>query len=182
MNEKTNHVRPLRRITETRAGYDCIANPCGKRGCGTQPGASHGRHGDEWVYVVTDGDFALSLVVFTNNLNGGKLPGARGVSYPIGADVSGHTNRPAREEQIRDGEAGEECPYVDGRCFSCWTSGLAASDFIKEHGMSDEREQNEGFWRALEAKWSEIRAYVDENRPRVKRCECCDGKGVTDAK
>lgn len=171
----------LRRIVETRPGYDCIAKPCGTRGCGTTPGASHGRHGDEWVYVVTDGAFALSLVVFTDNLNGGKLPGS-GSRYPVGADLSAHANRPTSEEQIKEGAAGEECAYItEGRCFGGWTSGLAASDFLKEHGFSEEREQNEGFWRALEAKWSEIRSYVEQNRPAVKQCECCKGEGVVPA-
>jgi hypothetical protein len=172
--------RQLRRIVETRPGYDCIAKPCGERGCGTSPGSSHGRHGDEWVYVVTDGDFGVSLVVFTDNLNGGKLPG-RSTAYPIGADLSGHTSRPAYEDQIRKGESGQACAYLDGgRCFSCWTSALAASEFVAEHGISEEREQNEGFWRALEAKWSELRAHVDSNRPRVRRCACCHGSGIVD--
>lgn len=170
---------PLRRIVETRLGYDCIATPCGKNGCGTHPGSSHGRHGDEWVYVVTDGDFALSLVVFTDNLNGGKLPGRR-TAYPIGADISGHASRPSGEDQIREASLGQECTYLDGgRCWTCWSSGLAASEFVKEHGFdADDREQNEGFWRALEAKWIALRASVDENRPRVTQCQCCAGKGV----
>lgn len=170
---------PLRRIVETRPGYDCIAKPCGKNGCGARHGASHGRHGDEWVYVVTDGNFALSLVVFTDNLNGGKLP-FKSTLFPKGADLSGHASKPSSEEQIREASPGQECAYLDGgRCWTCWSSSLAASEFVKEHGFdADDREQNDGFWRALEAKWSEIRDHVDENRPRAKQCECCAGKGV----
>lgn len=171
--------RSLRRIVETRPGYDCIASPCGKNGCGTIPGASHGRHGDEWVYTLTDGEFAVSLVVFTGRLNGVRLPG--GIDhYPVGANLSGHAARPAHEDQIREASAGQECTYLDGgRCFDCWSSVLAATEFVKDHGVSaEQRDQTDRFWCALEDRWRELRQYVESNRPSVKQCPCCEGAGV----
>lgn len=170
----------LRRITHTRPGYDCIEKPCGVHGCGTRPGSSHGRHSDEWWYVVTDGAFALSLRVFTNVLNNkpwppGKAPGG---TYPMGADLSGHTDRATSEDDIREGSTGDLCEYIDGgRCWTAWTSGIAASEFVKENAV-DIFEQPDAFWRALESRWREIRDHVEENRPRVRQCACCAGSGV----
>jgi general stress protein YciG len=170
----------IRRIKETRAGYDCIAKPCGKDSCGKFPGASHGRHGDEWHYTVTDGQTALTLVVFTSRLGDGRLPGPLSSlsSYPMGAGLGLHTPYPRTEDQIRNGDVGEPCGYLDGgRCYSNDGSITAASDFVKAHG-SDAFEQSEAFWLALEAKWTEWRRDAEENRPRVVRCTCCNGNGV----
>ena len=52
-----------RRVVVARPGYDCISSPCGKNGCGKDPGSNHGIHCDEWIYVARDesGDYALTL-------------------------------------------------------------------------------------------------------------------------
>jgi hypothetical protein len=85
----------MRREAIVRKGYDCITNPCGKNGCGTNPGNSHGQHCDDWIYAVCEGDAALSLTVFS-----GAYP--RGTSRPPeGADLSMHTAFPHCEDDVR---------------------------------------------------------------------------------
>lgn len=169
---------PLRRVTETYPGYDCFAKSCGKKGCGTRPDASHGIRSDEWVYVVTDGIFALSLRVFTDCVGGRRHPSYTSGTYPEGAYLVGHAGSPVSEDQIKEGVVGDECPYLDaGRCFSCWSSSLQAGEFFKAYG-GDAYEQEERFWIALETKWEEVRASVESDRPAVMRCTCCGGRGA----
>lgn len=172
----------LRRITNTRPGYDCIAKPCGDRGCGTNPGASHGRHGDEWIYTVTDGQTALSLVIFTNRLGGEQMP-CRSDSHPMAANLDLHTPYPRTEEQIREGEKPNECEFIDcGRCFMNGGSILAARDLYQPHRV-DSVEQTEAFWLALEAKWREWTTYAESERPdrKIAQCPCCKGAGTVAA-
>lgn len=168
----------IRRITDVRPGYDCVANPCGKRGCGTRPGSSHGRHGDEWIYVVTDGESAMTLTVFSKLLNGQPFPDDSDYWRDFkgsGADLRLHSSFPYGDDEDVDAK-GSKCEYLDkGQCFDNGGSALAASNLFKEHGAST-LEQSEAFWLAFEAKWKEWRA--DARPARLyRKCPCCDGGG-----
>lgn len=171
----------VRRGTQVRDGFDCIKAPCGKRGCGERPGSSHGRHGDEWVYSVTDGEFALTLVVFTNLLRGVEFDGCSAELrnyFPKGAGMYSHSRSPTSEEQIREGFTGEKCEFLDGGvCFSGWSTALGGDEFFKAHGRNA-LDQSSEFWRMFEEKWREARASLESDRPKVMQCACCKGAGV----
>lgn len=178
MDESTG--RPLLRLFEAQTGYDCVESPCGKGQCGKRPGSSHGRHGDEWVYSVTNGLFAVSLRVFTDRLRGvrdEKLRRSDGKGSS-GAVLDAHSSTPTSEDQIREGRKGMECQYIEaGRCFGGFSGYLVADEFFAEHGR-DTQEQTDGFWQALEAKWRDLRASVAADLPSVERCMHCEGAGL----
>lgn len=173
--------RPLLRLFEVQTGYDCFESPCGKGQCGKRPGGSHGRHGDEWVYTVTNGLFAVSLRVYTDRLRGmrnEKLLRLDGKGSS-GAVLDAHSSTPTTEDQIREGRKGVECQYIEaGRCFGGFSGYRVADEIFSEHGR-DTQEQTEGFWEALEAKWRSLRASVEADLPSVVRCTYCEGAGVT---
>jgi hypothetical protein len=181
----TESPKPYR-SSEVFPGYDCILHPCGKNGCGTHPMSSHGRHGDEWTYVVTDGKFAVSLTVFTNRLNGNLHPPLRTFS-PRGTEVLFHTHTSNLEEERGGIRSGSKCAYLaGGHCLHEMGPVGAARAFFAEHGRG-EYEQSEPFWLALEAKWEEMRQVEEaeeaeeKDRSRVKRCPDCTGRGVVAA-
>jgi hypothetical protein len=157
-------VIPPSRQVIVRPGYDCIRSPCGKNGCGKDPGASHGVHCDEWVYVVRDDGCALSLLVFSGvwpaTVPAMSLDSMR---FPRGADISLHC--PFSPEWDED-EKGRECEWVrGGRCWLHVTTGLGGmnfvnSFFVKEHS----KEQQEPFWRAMEDQFKE---WVEPVRRRL---------------
>lgn len=165
----------LKRLSAVLAGYDCIAHPCGKNGCGTWLGSSHGRHGDEWEYAVTDGEFALSLRVYTHQLEGARLlPWAP----PEGASLDAHAPFPIDDDQVREGHPGRKCGYLaQGRCYGGFSSALIAGEFFQAYGQPA-FEQAESFWVALENEWRRMRAVVEADKSASKRCPCCEGDGL----
>lgn len=144
----------MKRISEKRPGYDCVRYPCGKNGCGTRPGASHGVHCEDWVYAVSDGRLALSLRVF-----GGVFPAsvppapALDARYPTGAGLFLHVGY-----RFPGHDADDECEYVaGGRCFTRERCSYTASgDFLALHFRKAAGfEQPEPFWLALAAELRE---------------------------
>ena len=149
----------MKRQSYKRPGWDCIRNPCGKNGCGTNPGSSHGIHGDDWVYVVSDGPFALSLTVFSHQFPATVPPETvrrLADAGPFGADLSLHVGLPVEDGRARD------CEYVEGgKCYQGhrWSSVSAADEFWLDSARpGDSFDQSEGFWRALEQRFEEWRA------------------------
>lgn len=144
-----------RRVVVVRPGYDCIRSPCGKNGCGKDPGANHGIHCDEWIYVVRDekGDCALTLLVFSGVWPESVPTSARfALKMPRGADLSLHCSFPAEDD-----DESRECDWVrGGRCWVHASTGLGGMDFVneffvKEHG----KDQKEPFWRAMEDRFED---------------------------
>lgn len=147
-------ISPTRQVI-VRPGYDCIRNPCGKNGCGKNPGASHGIHCDEWVYVVRGDGCALSLLVFSGVWPETVPATALGrMAFPRGADISLHCPFPPGWDED---EKSRECEWVrGGRCWLHESSSMLGMDFvenffIKEHG----KDQQEPFWRAMENRFAE---------------------------
>jgi hypothetical protein len=105
-------------------------------------------HCDDWIYAVHDGQLALSLVVFS------------GVFPPtVPADTSGVFTWPKAAtlmlcEKHHDEVEGEsrECFFL-GRCMiiSDWCS--YAQEVWSTCGGKTSYEQEEGFWRGLEAEF-----------------------------
>lgn len=165
-----------KRIQIKRPGYDCVANPCGINGCGEVEDAGHGRHGDEWIYGVSDGEVAVTLVVFTHHFPSGPRPGlALDEVTPASHQI--HASFATNEEQILAEK--EKCEFVEGGCYSaarytyaegCWKSFGGRATF----------EQVESFWvefeRHFHAEASVARIARDELG--CERCSHCNGKGI----
>ncbi len=151
----------LTRSSQLVAGYDCIRHPCGKRGCGTQPGASHGICGDRWIYAVTDGRAALTLEVDSGDYPASVPASSVTRSQPEGSSLTIHS--PFR---LHDNEP-DECSRIPaGKCYSdSWFS--AARKMFADHG-SPTYEQPEALWLALEA-W-----FIECVAPRVAEAEAVD--------
>lgn len=155
---------PTRQVI-VRAGYDCIRAPCGKNGCGKVPGAGHGIHCEEWLYVIRDVDCALSLLVFSG-VWPVTVPTAplSGMTFPRGADISLHCPFPP-DDGNGDGES-RECELVrGGRCWVHNSSSLGAMKFMEQYFVAAHgKDQKESFWRAMEDWFS---AWVTSARRRL---------------
>jgi hypothetical protein len=99
-------------------------------------------HGEEWTYVVRDGDVALSLELSVH-------PRERPLAWIVlhrGFPLS-HGSEPSRP-----------CEYVEsGVCMGNEGGGHWA-DTVWSHRTGDEFEQGESFWRAFEAELDEAGA------------------------
>lgn len=152
---------PIKRHSERVPGYDCIRNPCGRGNCGKTPGGSHGIHCDDWIYVVSDGDLALSLTVFSGifpySVPEDTVANLRSI-YPMGADLSLHVGFVVPGNDWGDDD-GQECPWVaGGRCYhgAYYSTALGARGFWNEHAGRDcGFVQPESFWMAMERAFRE---------------------------
>lgn len=139
-------TRGLRRGIVVEPGFVC---PADHPECAGKPkGHQHGRSGDSWIYVVTDGRFAISIGVGTPHYRGSRLLGhgfwAR--------EIQTHSRSQEHEGQAHF----PACRFVDGgSCFSGIYS-LAAEQFWRAWGR-ERLEQDELFWRALEDKREALR-------------------------
>lgn len=167
-------------------GYDCIRHPCGKRGCGTHPGSSHGLHNEEWVYVVKDGDVALALTV-GSRVYPESVPEREEWARegPQGNDLTLHVGFPVDRDEIAGrGDNKAKCELVaGGLCYQSgrWSSSLAARDFVEHHFVIGAGfDQPEFFWRALEVRCAEMgkRARMERVDTKYERCAHCDGTGT----
>jgi hypothetical protein len=141
-----------------------------------------GQHCDEWIYVVSDGESALTLEVYSNRWPSGESKPA------YGADLTLHVPWPAgdeAEEEIRRGRLGGECCFTEpNRCWTPHSTSLGARDFFREHGV-DQFEQPEAFWNALREKAAELIVIVKQERAQVehlRQCPTCAGRGVVEIK
>ncbi len=130
----------MKRQTIVRPGYDCRTE------CKHEPQGDHGICGDEWIYVVSDGESALVYSVLSDHYPAGvdreALPAVllRGIGGPMAI------HRPGK------GHDAMACQYIDGGWCSIETIGyLCGMNFWKEHGDPKQSEQSEAFWQALEA-------------------------------
>lgn len=173
----------MKRTFERVPGYDCIANPCGKDGCGTRPGASHGRHCEEWIYVVQDGDVALSLTVFSGAYPNGDT------TEPTGTDMTLHVGFPIDRDQIAGRpdaiENIHDCRFVSGgKCYQggFFSGSLVASEFVKAQfdKSAAPDAQSDGFWIALENRCADWQKDARGRRADTAYAKCvhCDGIGT----
>lgn len=169
----------LRRISGVTPGYDCIRNPCGRNGC-VAPDGVHGIHSDEWNYVVTDGEFALSATIFSGTYpETVPLHHILGLGQPKCAGLFKHSLHYHEERHIQYGPTARECEWIgDGSqpCFGSSAFGLLWSDeWFKKYGVPH-FEQTESFWVELEVLWAEARAATARLRP----CAHCGAKGYNE--
>jgi hypothetical protein len=169
-------------------GYDCIRTPCGKGGCGTTPGSSHGVHNEEWLYAAIEenagapGDVAVSLTVNTG-IYPDTVPAHQRVQYEAAAlDLSAHVAWPFTREDVRADERGMPCSLVaSGRCFVFRSTMIAyARDFAARSGLVTDFEQPERFWLALETELADQSRAAHAVRADTvwQRCSHCDATGT----
>lgn len=145
----------LNRSARLRPGYDCKANPCGKGGCGTIPGTSHGMHCHDWIYAVHAKRACLSLVIFSGHfLNAAAERTMREETvWPMPAQLEFCARYAAPEGSgyaIVLGHADAmDCPAL-GRCYPHASWGLRARDVWEECGGRATFDQSESFWKAFE--------------------------------
>jgi hypothetical protein len=175
----------VRRHSEIVPGYDCF-NECKHPSKG-----NHGIHGDEWHYVVVsdDGHIALALTVYTDIYPPTVEKWQRDSERPIeerrsGTDLTYHVGFSTTRGEMRDYDPktwGSECPHV-GRCDASRTTALGAGEFFRAHGDSNQFEQAESFWAALEEKLAEREGEFRGERVDLawRRCRGCDGLGVVE--
>jgi hypothetical protein len=167
----------MKRTTITFPGYDHIANPCGKNGCGTNPGSGHGVASDEWFYVVSDGNAALVLSVFSKVYPPTVSAAVRSFrDSPSVSNFAFHTAYPVEQDDVRAGGEGRKCQFVEGG--RCWASHLgygAGTELLKTYGHPT-YEQPEALWLELEKRFLEERARAETER--TTRCPHCNGAGT----
>lgn len=178
----------MRRITKIKPGFDCTKGKCEvegvtperKRRCETTDGGNHGASGDEWYFVVTDDEFALSLSVLTSSYRGDRDHFRFPARRVRGAYLSGHAIWPQQEEEVRSGRP-NDCEWMASeKCYESGSSYRAADTFFTEHGDQDRQEQPETFWAAMEAEHAERKQRAIANRVDLawRRCEARDGRGI----
>lgn len=158
-------------------GYNCIDKPCGKNGCGERPGASHGQHCDEWLFVVSDevGDVALALTVGAGNFPRGPR------QDPEGYDLSLHVAWPTDRLQIRDStQPNKNCTLVTGGCFVPYSTALGADEFVAHLVASANTDQSDSFWLPLEDRFAQLAKEYRAQRVDLdwQRCPHCDATGT----
>lgn len=174
----------IKRISRKKAAFDCTRNPCGKNGCGTNPGKSHGIHCEEWFYAVVGPDVAVELLVFSG-VWAPTVPAAmairmNGDRYPWGVQLTTHARFPLDVESLKSITSSEchllgSCRWSDTTSVS-YSAQLVEDCFDKAKGF----EQPESFWLELE---KYLRKETDRaETQRVDRkfdvCAACKGTGT----
>lgn len=173
----TDSTSTIRRASVIVPGYDCVTSPCGKSGCGSIPKYTHGAHGDEWIYSVSDGEVALVLMVYS-----GVTPRRR-VACPEGRSLRSHLTFPTEIERLRTGPPycdDERCEFLCGRpCILGEPRYNAARSFFQKRG-APEYVQPESFWEALEEEFAREAAKARAARVDLthRQCPCCKGVGT----
>lgn|SRR5208283_1233716 len=164
----------LKRTFFTRPGYDCVRHPCGERGCGTNPGANHGFHSDEWVWAVSDGQRALVFMVYS-----GVYPESvpkrlsRSQEYPKGISLSSHFSFPPDRESVLIKP--ELCDYVDGG--KCWLESYSCAAAAKLVSPGDGTTAGcDSVFLSLEREFAKRTAGAAPTQ--YERCNACDGCGT----
>lgn len=175
----------IKRIAKKKAAFDCTRHPCGKNGCGVNPGKSHGIHCEEWIYAVVGPNVAVELLVFSGVWAASvpELIASRmrdGERYPWGVQMTTHARFPTDVHALKQ-IVSNEC-HLLGSCRYSETTPIAYSAqfvedcFEKANGF----EQPESFWTELEKYLRKETDRVETERVDVKFevCQACKGKGV----
>lgn len=155
-----------------RPAYDCGVDGST---CQHEKKGNHGRHGEEWEYVVSNGLVAVQLTIYSGvGLNGAIH------HDPICADLYTHVDFVTDETRIRDGEVGAHpCKLIEV-CRGTIGYGLLAMEQFEPLIRLDQI-QSEEFWAALEAFFMKELPRVEKTRAemsKVHRCEHCKGEGL----
>lgn len=170
------------RFMNVLPGYDCIASPCGERGCGERPGAGHGIRAEKWYFGIIDREagLALSLDVSTTKYPATVSRESALRERPSGGMICMHVAFPVEEDDIREGRAPDECDLL-GKCYRAGCGALIASEvvdqyFVEKLGIDG---QSEKFWARLAEIFESWSKSTDIVKARTrKRCECCNGSGI----
>lgn len=149
----------LRRATIREPGFDCRTE------CKHEEKGDHGWHGDEWIYVVSNGIAAISLSVMTaffaddEVLNAESVASFRSIfcgrrydeQLTIGGAMAWHSPFKRLDEEPA------ECEFIEShQCWGSHESLFAGARFWRMFkGRGDQIERPETFWMALEAKFCE---------------------------
>lgn len=141
----------MERISFKQPGFDC------RKKCKHTPKGDHGIHCEEWFYAVREGDFALSITVYSPNWPDTVEPETvqrLNKFLPEATCLSMHHAKP---EYL--GEDEQPCQFVEGgTCYGNYTRfGLDVDRFWKAHARSSGFEQPESFWKAMERRFQEER-------------------------
>lgn len=176
---------------KTHDGHDCIDEPC-RHDPPPRERGGHGRHGDQWWYVVADDDGQAATVLQVGTmLLRGECPARPGwddpvlrARYPRGSDVCLHVAFPTTEGQLRGAEPPDKdaCEFLGGRpCYVQYASGLAAGALYAPHrAPMTEPGQTEAFWKDLDAHHRKLRVRAEAERDALtlERCAACGGRGL----
>lgn len=136
----------------------------------------YGTCDDEGLFYVAmsnEGDMALTLHV--RQASDESL--RRGARLFEPYSLSTHIPFPLEPEGVARPEPGKSlCEWISGPCWTSYDSCLDAAEFWKKYAQP-QREQNEAFWLALEAKAKKLFALALAHKPDVVRCNHCDGLG-----
>jgi hypothetical protein len=175
----------IKRISRKIPAFDCTRNPCGRNGCGVDPGKSHGIHCEEWIYAVVGPDVAVELLVFsgvwTPSVPQSMVDRMRdGEKYPWGVQLTTHARFPTEVDQLKS-IVSREC-HLLGSCRYSETTTVKYSDQFVEDVFDDASgfEQPESFWLEFEKYLRKETDRVETERVDVKFdvCGTCKGKGV----
>lgn len=132
----------MERYSVKKPGYDCKFAPCKH-----DPPGDHGIAGEEWWYVVKDGDRAVAVNLLTT-IFPPTVPKdwVKNMKPTEGAISTHHTWQEADYETSH-----EDCEWLDGK--TCYGDvGFLMGKYLWErHGHNGKFEQSEKFWKALEA-------------------------------
>lgn len=168
---KESKTPGLRHALITTPGYDCRAGRCTHKAKG-----GHGVHNEEWIYVVSNGEAAINLIV-----SSGIYPATVKhieIQAPEGVCLGLHVPWAVIEDDIRSGSAGEPCAFIDRPCFSDIGFLRAEAVFNKYFSRSHDKNQPESFWIGLEREFKELLDQARATRPAAKRCLTCAGTGL----
>ncbi len=175
----------IKRISRKVPAFDCTRNPCGKNGCGTNPGKNHGIHCEEWIYAVVGPDVAVELLVFSGiwtptvpeQIANRMREGER---YPWGVQLTTHARFPTDVAALKS-ITSSEC-HLLGSCRYSETMSIAYSQKLVEDVFDAAAgfEQPEAFWLELEKYLRKETDRIETERVDVKFdvCGVCKGKGV----
>lgn len=175
----------IKRISRKKEAFDCVRHPCGKNGCGTNPGKSHGIHCEEWIYAVVGPDVAVELLVFSG-VWAPSVPSSiadrmrDGERYPWGVQLTTHARFPLDVSSLKS-IASQEC-HLLGSCRYSETTSISYSSQLVEDVFDKAAgfEQPEPFWAELEKYLAKETDRVETERVDRKFdvCQACKGKGV----
>lgn len=158
-------------------GWDCPGGHCINPGCTTK---THGRHSDEWIYLITSADKetvgTLTVNSFQYPHGGPEVPQRE----PYARDITLHVGFNYRDSDGTLHEATRtKCCWRDNQpCNSERTYALGAS-YVWNMGNQKSFEQGEIFWQAFEKWFTKVDAEVRAGRSvtMTDTCPHCAGSG-----
>lgn len=180
--------RAFEAASYVRPGYNC--GPGGAH-CQHERKGDHGKHCDEWHYVVRRERAALVLQVQTAAMNGVPDLSFRriiGASFQ-GNDLTMHVEFLVDVDSLRSDSALTVCEFTQsGRCCCPYTTGLGARELVdvlsaRGHAFRSDPGPGDMIWAALIARFDEWYARALAANAEVERharCPTCNGTGIVE--